>query len=294
LDNNLFRTPEASDVRRQNVKRTLIFVAVLALCAAVGFGKDEDIEFYGYVDSDICSRVYLGPIDEKRVECTKQMHSDGDSLVLLRFRDNTAFEPRKQKDVKDHVGKAVKATGRANIGRGRIKDTTLEEVAPADVPSIEMGMWYGREKVDEDLWEKVRHELAMMPYISHYDFISFAMTGNDVILTGWTVRDTNRSGAFNRVKRIEGVGNVTNNIFVLPLGSFDNDIRARAMAAVQRQVPRYFWSSGSTVRIVVRNSQIILLGQVATEGDKTRAFMAARGVPNAFHVFNLLQVVPGT
>jgi osmotically-inducible protein OsmY len=157
-----------------------------------------------------------------------------------------------------------------------------------------MGMWYGREKVDEDLWEKVRHELAMMPYISHYDFISFAMTGNDVILTGWTVRDTNRSGAFNRVKRIEGVGNVTNNIFVLPLGSFDNDIRARAMAAVQRQVPRYFWSSGSTVRIVVRNSQIILLGQVATEGDKTRAFMAARGVPNAFHVFNLLQVVPGT
>ena len=276
------------------MKRMLIFVAVLTLCAAVGFGKDEDIEFYGYVDSDICSRVYLGPIDEKRVECTTQMHGDGDSLVLLRFRDNTAFEPRKQKEVKDHVGKAVKATGKANIGRGRIKDTTLEEVAPADVPSIEMSMWYGREKTDEDLWEKVRHELAMMPYISVYDFISFAMVGNDVILTGWTFRDTNRSRAYNRVKRLEGVGNVTNNIFVLPLGSFDNDIRSRAHAAVQRQIPRYFWASGSTVRIVVRNSRIILLGQVATEGDKTRAFMAARGVPNAFHVFNLLQVVPGT
>lgn len=276
------------------MKQTVICVAVLTLCATVGFGKDEDIEFYGYVDSDICSRVYLGPIDENRVECTKQMHGDGDSLVLLRLRDNTAFEPRRQKDVKDYVGKAVKASGRANIGRGRIKDTTLEEVAVADVPGIEMSMWYGREKADADLWEKVRHELAMMPYISYFDFISFAMTGNDVILTGWTVRDTNRTGAFNRVKRIEGVGNVTNNIFLLPVGSFDMDIRARTLAVVQRQIPRYFWSSGSTVRIVVRNSQIILLGQVATEGDKTRAFMAARGVPNAFNVFNLLQVVPGT
>lgn len=276
------------------MKRALVWVAVLLIGTAVGFGKDEDIEFYGYVDSDICSRVYLGPINENRVECTRSMHKDGDALVLLRLRDNSAFEPRRQKDVKDYTAKAVKVTGKANIGRGRIKDTTLEEVAPDAVPNIEMSMWSGREKASEKLWEEVRHTLAMMPYISHYDFISFAMAGNDVILTGWTVRDTNRSGAYNRVKRIEGVGNVTNNIAVLPVGSFDMEIRARAFAAVQRQIPRYFWESGSTVRIVVRNSQIILLGQVANEGDKTKAFIAARGVPNAFQVFNLLQVVPGT
>jgi hypothetical protein len=283
-----------TDLRRHDVKQALVFVAVLIMCAAVGFGKDEEIEFYGYVDSDICSRVYVGPVDEKRVECTKQMYKDGDVLVLLRLRDNTAFEPRRQKDVKDQAGKAVKVAGKANIGRGRIKDTTLEEVPPDEVPRIEMGMWYGREKTSEKLWEAVRHELAMMPYISHFDFISFAMVGNDVILTGWTVRDTNRSGAYNRVKRIEGVGNVTNNIVVLPLGSFDMDIRARAFAAVQRQIPRYFWDSGSTVRIVVRNSRIILVGAVATEGDKDRAYIAARGVPNSFGVFNMLQVVPGT
>ena len=89
------------------MKRILIFVAVLALCATVGFGKDEEIEFYGYVDSDICSRLYMGPIDAKRVECTKKNYKEGDRLVVTRLRDNTVFEPNKQKNVKEQAGEAV-------------------------------------------------------------------------------------------------------------------------------------------------------------------------------------------
>ena len=68
----------------------------------------------------------------------------------------------------------------------------------------------------------------MMPYITTYDFISFVLNDREVILTGWTVRITNRSEAYNRVKTIEGVENVINNIDVLPLGSFDMSIRAGA------------------------------------------------------------------
>ena len=58
----------------------------------------------------------------------------------------------------------------------------------------------------------------MIPYITNFDFISFTLVGNDVILTGWTVRDTNRSDAEFRVKKIPGVANVINNIEILPLG----------------------------------------------------------------------------
>jgi hypothetical protein len=54
------------------------------------------------------------------------------------------------------------------------------------------------------VFEKIRHELAMMPYISQFDFISFTMVGSEVILTGWTVRATNRSEAENRVKTPAG------------------------------------------------------------------------------------------
>ena len=273
------------------MKRTVIFVAVLALCAAVGFGKDEEIEFYGYVDSDICSRLHLGPIDAKRVECTKKIYKEGDRLVVTRLRDNTVFEPNKQKHVKKQAGEAVKVAGRANLDRGRIKVDSIDVVPGNEVPKVELSMWYGREKAGPEVWEDVRHTLAMMPYISVYDFISFPMVGNDVILTGWTLRDTNRSGAYRRVKKIEGVENVTNNIMLLPLGSFDMDIRARARAVLQQVIPRYFWEAGSTVRIVVRNSQIILLGTVDRQADSDMAFIRCRGIPNVFAVFNMLRVV---
>ncbi len=130
----------------------------------------------------------------------------------------------------------------------------------------------------------------MMPYLTHYDFISFVMMGDDVILSGWTVRETNRSEAFNRVKSIEGVENITNNIEVLPLGSMDMQIRAGARAALQQNLGRYFWGSGSDIKIVVKNGNIILLGSVYSKSDSDLASIKCNSVPFAFHVFNMLRV----
>ena len=118
------------------------------------------------------------------------------------------------------------------------------------------------------------------------------MVGNDVILTGWTVRDTNRYEALNRVKSIEGVENVTNNIEVLPLGRNDMQIRAAARAALQRFLSRYFWGSGSDIKIIVKNGNIILLGTVASQADSDIANIQCNAVPMAFQVFNLLRVNP--
>jgi hyperosmotically inducible protein len=130
----------------------------------------------------------------------------------------------------------------------------------------------------------------MMPYISEFDFISFTMMGPDVILTGWTVRQTNRSEAYNRVKDVEGVGSIVNNIEVLPLGSNDMQIRAGARAQLQQNLGRYFWGSGSDIKIVVKNGDIILLGTVANKADSDLASIRCNSVRGAFHVFNLLRV----
>jgi hyperosmotically inducible periplasmic protein len=116
------------------------------------------------------------------------------------------------------------------------------------------------------------------------------MVGYDVILTGWTVRITNRGEAFNRVKSIEGVENIVNNIEVLPMGRMDMQIRSGARAALQRFLSRYFWGSGSDIKIVVKNGDIILLGTVATQADSDTANIQCRSVPGAFTVFNMLRV----
>ena len=161
----------------------------------------------------------------------------------------------------------------------------------------------GKELVDARLYrvtgaqaktvEKIRHELAMMPYLTEYDFISFSFVQGQVILSGWTVRTTNRSTAENLVKRIEGVEKVTNNIDVLPLGRNDMQIRQAARVGLQRRLPRYFWGSGSDIKIIVKNGDIILLGMVQNQTDSDIATIQCKSVPMSFHVFNMLRVASG-
>jgi osmotically-inducible protein OsmY len=134
----------------------------------------------------------------------------------------------------------------------------------------------------------------MMPYITEFDFISFNLNGGDVILTGWTVRITNRSEAQNRIKNIEGITGIVNNIEVLPMGRMDMDVRAGARAALQRHLSRYFWGSGSDIKIVVKGGNIVLLGAVATKADSDLAYMQCNSVPGAFKVVNLLRVTGPT
>jgi osmotically-inducible protein OsmY len=280
--------------------RKFIAPVMLVVGAAVCFAADPAKlrTFPCYADSDICARLMLGAISPERIECSQTTHKQGDTPALVRLSDNFVFEVNKTKMLKEHVGKFVEATGEPKEKDGRLK---LESVKAIDRPALPPGS-PGGELLDArnfrvsgdraKTFEKVRHELAMMPYISEFDFISFTMMGDAVILTGWTVRITNRSTAYNLVKNIEAVDKITNNIEVLPMGSFDMQIRAGARAALQRNLSRYFWGSGSDIKIIVKNSNIILLGRVASQADVDIAGIQCNSVSGAFHVFNLLKVAP--
>jgi hyperosmotically inducible protein len=276
------------------MKKTLLVMVSLLFSIGV-CGSAEVSTFHAYVDSDLCARLMLGPITSARIECSQKTCKEGSNPVLVRLLDNTVFDVNKQKMVKDHVGKLAEVSGEAKVNSGTIK---LQSVKPEEESSIPQGdparvlldVRTYRAKGSAATFEKVRHELAMMPYITTYDFISFTMVGDNVILTGWTVRQTNRSEAYNRVKSVEGVDNIVNNIEVLPLGSTDMQIRAGARGRLQRMLSRYFWGSGSDIKIVVKNGKIILLGSVATKQDSDIATIQCSSVPFAFHVFNMLRV----
>jgi hyperosmotically inducible protein len=284
--------------RKELVKatRTLFVWIVLALSLGSGPVTAAEIStFSAYVDSDVCAHLMLGPINSSRVECSQKTHKDGSDPVLVRLSNNTIFEVNKQKMISKLVGQLVEASGELKLNDGQMK---LKEVRPIESSTIPQGD-PARRLLDvrtfkttgaPKTFEKIRHELAMMPYISEFDYISFTMVGDNVILSGWTVRTTNRSYAENVVKNIEGVNRIVNNIEVLPLGSMDMQIRAGARAALQQNLSRYFWGSGSDIKIIVKNGDIILLGTVMNEGDKNIAGIRCNSVSNAFHVFNLLRV----
>jgi osmotically-inducible protein OsmY len=250
--------------------------------------------FRTYVDTDICARLMLGPITPSRTQCSQTTGKDNAEPVLVRLSNNMVFAVNKRKMIEPLVGQLAEVSGEIKVKAGTMKLQAATPIQPGAIPAgdLERKFLEGTDKGETDpaVWEKIRHELAMMPYTTEFDFISFTLTGGDVILTGWTVRQTNRDYAYNVVEDIKGVKTVTNNIDILPLGSFDMQIRAGVRAALQRHLSRYFWGSGSDIKIVVKNGQVILLGIVATKTDSDIANIQANSVANAFKVFNLLRV----
>jgi len=140
--------------------------------------------------------------------------------------------------------------------------------------------------------QEVRHELVMLPYFGVFDNLEFQVNGNEVILSGQVVRPTLKSDAENVVKRIEGVEHVVNNIEVLPLSPFDDQIRLATYRSVLGFGPlsRYSWGPIPPVHIIVKNGNVTLYGVVANEADKNLANIRANQVSGVFAVNNQLRV----
>ena len=269
-------------------------LSALVLLLPAGLAGEISV-FRAYVDSDLCARLMLGPITPSRIECSQSTVKDGSEPVVVHLHNNLVLTVNKQKMIRPLAGQLVEVSGEIKANNGTVKLQSANGIAAESVPQGDparklLDVRTYRTDKSAQLHEKIRHELAMMPYISEFDFISFTQSGAEVILTGWTIRSTNRSTAYNVVKDIEGVETVINNIDVLPLGSLDMQIRAAARAALQRQLSRYFWGNGSDIKIVVKNGQIILLGSVATKADSDLAFIQCNSISGAFKVFNLLRV----
>lgn len=147
-------------------------------------------------------------------------------------------------------------------------------------------------EADFRLNERVRKELVTLPFYGVFDNLAFKREGATVTLYGQVVRPTTRSDAENRVKRLDGVERVVNNIEVLPLSRFDDDIRLRTYRTVFGTAGLYRYALGAnpSLHIVVDRGRVTLEGVVGNKGDAQLAYIAARGVPGVFEVTNNLRV----
>lgn len=138
--------------------------------------------------------------------------------------------------------------------------------------------------------KKIRRELVTLPWYGVFDNLAYKIEGGTVTLYGQVVRPTTRRDAAARVARIAGVERVVNQIEVLPLSSFDDDVRVRTYRAVFRSggLYRYALGANPSIHIIVNRGQVTLEGTVANQLDWQLADIAARSVPGAFSVTNNL------
>jgi len=165
-------------------------------------------------------------------------------------------------------------------------------LAAATLFAVPFAYASGPAAVQKPLEEKIRHELNMLPYLGVFDDISFRVDGDKVTLLGEVARPILKSDAENAVKHIEGVRHVDNQVEVLPLSPFDNQIRLRAYYAIYGfgALNRYALGAHPSIHIVVKNGNVTLAGVVANSMDRDMAYMRARTVPGAFSVTNELRV----
>lgn len=138
----------------------------------------------------------------------------------------------------------------------------------------------------------IRHELVTLPWYGVFDNLAYKIDGNTVTLYGQVVRPTTRTDAERRVAKLSGVARVINNIEVLPVSFFDDDVRVRTYRAVFNSASLYRYALGAnpSVHIVVDNGNVTLEGVVANRMDSQLAYFAARGVSGVFSVTNNLLV----
>jgi hyperosmotically inducible protein len=151
------------------------------------------------------------------------------------------------------------------------------------------------EKSYQQVSKEVRHELVTLPYFGVFDNLAYKVEGNTVTLYGQVVRPSTRKDAERRVAKIKGVERVVNNIEVLPLSSFDDDVRLSTYRALVRTggLYRYFMGSNPSIRIIVNRGHLTLEGVVANKADMDLAYVVASGVSGAFSVTNNLRAERG-
>ena len=146
----------------------------------------------------------------------------------------------------------------------------------------------------EALKEEVRHQLVTLPYYTVFDWLEAQVKPDGTVtLMGEVTRPTVKDDAEHRVKRLESVSRVIDNIEVLPLSPMDDELRVALYRAIYRfdsPLFRYGTQSVPPIHIIVKNGHVTLKGVVLNEGDSQLAYMAARGVPGTFEVKNELQI----
>jgi hyperosmotically inducible protein len=142
--------------------------------------------------------------------------------------------------------------------------------------------------------KEIRHELATLPYYGVFDWLEFEVRpDNTVVLRGQVVRPTTKSDAEARVRDVEGVTKVVNEIEVLPLSPQDDRLRAALYRAIydwDGPLFRYATQAVPPIHIIVKNGRAVLKGVVASKSDADLAYLKARGVSGLFDVKNELQV----
>ena len=139
-------------------------------------------------------------------------------------------------------------------------------------------------RTDADVAKAVRHEILMYPHYTLWDDVSFQVQNGSVELLGDVSQPYKKSDLQKIVQHVPGVTAVTNELKVLPLSPFDDQLRVRVARAIYSDptLSRYSLGAIPQIHIIVDNGHVTLTGAVNSPMEKQIAGIRASGVGLGF------------
>ena len=143
-----------------------------------------------------------------------------------------------------------------------------------------------------DLFKRVQEHVLRYSFFTVFDDVSAEIVQNGhVVLTGHVLGDHKKEDIAKRVKSVDGVTNLINNIQVLPASQLDDHLRYQVARVIYSNPNfwHYFSRNNPSIHIVVKRGHVTLTGVVDTEVDRTLAGSLATQF-DAFSVTNNLRL----
>ena len=160
----------------------------------------------------------------------------------------------------------------------------LAKVVATVIVTLAMGApAWAAERDDLEIFQDVSRQVLRYPNFTIFDGISAQVEGGVVTLSGRVTMPYKRDDIATRVARIDGVRDVRNEVAVLPVSLFDDELRFRIARAIYGH--SNFWTYGAMVNppihIIVEHGRVTLEGVVNSNIDR----MLARSIASSFNAF---------
>jgi hyperosmotically inducible protein len=145
---------------------------------------------------------------------------------------------------------------------------------------------------DSKILDEAARQIRRYAFYTIFDNIDLAAADGRLTLSGQVTQPWRRQDLQEIVSFIPGVKEIENNLEVLPVSPFDNELRLRIARAIYSDPSlfRYGNQAYPPIHVVVKNGNVTLTGVVLNEVERVTAERAARFAATFFALDNELQV----
>ena len=145
---------------------------------------------------------------------------------------------------------------------------------------------------DQQIGDGIAKQIRSYAFYDVFDWIEGDVQNGAVTLKGWVREPWRKNDYQNLAEAVSGVQSVTNEIQVLPLSNFDDQLRVAAARSIYGDTlfVRYASRSLPPIHIIVKNGKVILEGAVANPLERQLAESIVRTRVLTFDVMNNLIV----